>query len=160
MWSLLFLIQLTHPLLCDRIAKIEGSKNEFKRFQAPVLTLNKEEEEDIFDNLIHLFDGVDVEGEIQEVKEEEPIDQLKRWIANTGELRVNELARLIGLWNNKVHAMMVELVYLKKEGRSYAINVNDEELDKWRDKNDTFYDCIDNTCCNLLSNDQRNRLYV
>ncbi|MCT4478376.1 hypothetical protein N0U24_14720 [Peribacillus frigoritolerans] len=78
MWSLLFLIQLTHPLLCDRIAKIEGSKNEFKRFQAPVLTLNKEEEEDIFDKLIHLFDGVVVEGEIQEVKEEEPIDQLKR----------------------------------------------------------------------------------
>ncbi|MGE8022242.1 helix-turn-helix domain-containing protein [Peribacillus frigoritolerans] len=89
------------------------------------------------DKLIHLFDGVVVEGEIQEVKEEEPIDQLKRWIANTGELRVNELARLIGLGNNKVHAMMVELVnegYLKKEGRSYAINVNDEELDKWRDK--------------------------
>ncbi|WHY99363.1 helix-turn-helix domain-containing protein [Peribacillus simplex] len=131
------LIEVKHPLLCDRIAKIEGSKNEFKRFQAPVLTLNKEEEEDIFDKLIHLFDGVVVEGEIQEVKEEEPIDQLKRWIANTGELRVNELARLIGLGNNKVHAMMVELVnegYLKKEGRSYAINVNDEELDKWRDK--------------------------
>ncbi|MGE7907931.1 helix-turn-helix domain-containing protein [Peribacillus sp. NPDC094092] len=78
-----------------------------------------------------------MEGEIQEVKEEEPIDQLKRWIANTAELRVNELARLIGLGNNKVHAMMVELVnegYLKEEGRSFAINVNDEELDKWRDK--------------------------
>ncbi|WHX69730.1 helix-turn-helix domain-containing protein [Peribacillus frigoritolerans] len=58
-------------------------------------------------------------------------------MANTGELRVNELARLIGLGNNKVHAMMVELLnegHLKKEGRSYAINVNDEELDKWRDK--------------------------
>ncbi|WHX66357.1 hypothetical protein QNH26_22310 [Peribacillus frigoritolerans] len=65
-------------LLYDRIAKIEGGKNEFKRFQAPVLTLNNEEDEDIFDNLIHLFDGVVVEGEIQEVKEEEPIDQLKR----------------------------------------------------------------------------------
>ncbi|WP_347343235.1 hypothetical protein [Peribacillus frigoritolerans] len=44
---------------------------------------------------------------------------------------------MIGLGNNKVHAMMVELLnegHLKKEGRSYAINVNDEELDKWRDK--------------------------
>ncbi|MBR8646316.1 hypothetical protein KEH51_28800 [[Brevibacterium] frigoritolerans] len=44
---------------------------------------------------------------------------------------------MIGLGNNKVHAMMVGLVnegYLKKEGRSYAINVNDEELDKRRDK--------------------------
>ncbi|WP_076373183.1 helix-turn-helix domain-containing protein [Peribacillus simplex] len=104
-----------------------------------------------------------MEGEIQEVKEEEPIDQLKRWIANTGELRVNKLARLIGLGNNKVHAMMVELVnegYLKKEGRSYAINVNDENWINGGIRNDTFYDCIDNPCCNLLRNDQRNRLYV
>ncbi|MBT2724850.1 FtsK/SpoIIIE domain-containing protein [Bacillus sp. ISL-46] len=121
----------------DGFAKIEGGKNEFERFQAPVLTLDKKEEEGIFDKLIHLFDGVVVEGELEEIKEEEPIDQLKRWIANTGEVRVNELARLIGLGNNKVHAMMVELVnegFLKKEGRSYAINVDEEELEKWRDK--------------------------
>ncbi|MEH7374062.1 FtsK/SpoIIIE domain-containing protein [Neobacillus drentensis] len=121
----------------DGIAKIEGSKNEFERFQAPLLTLNKEEEEEIIDKLIHLFDGVVVEGEIEEIKEEEPIDQLKRWIANTGELRVNELARLIGLGNNKVHAMMTELLnegFLKKPGRSYEINADEEELTKWKDE--------------------------
>jgi S-DNA-T family DNA segregation ATPase FtsK/SpoIIIE len=122
----------------DGIAKIEGSKNEFERFQSPVLTLNKEEEEEIIDKLIHLFDGVVVEDEIQEAKEEEPIDQLKRCIANTGELRVNELARLMELGNNKVHALMQKLLeeeWLKKPGRSYEINVDEEELNKWKDEN-------------------------
>lgn len=123
----------------DGIAKIEGSKNEFERFQAPVLTLNKEEEEEIIDKLIHLFDGVVVEGDIQEVEAEEPIDQLKRCIATTGELRVNELARLMELGNNKVHALMQQLLeeeWLKKPGRSYEINVDEEELNKWKDESD------------------------
>jgi S-DNA-T family DNA segregation ATPase FtsK/SpoIIIE len=123
----------------DGLAKIEGNKHELERFQAPVLTLDKKEETVIYDKLIHLFDGVVVEDQLEEPKEEEPIDQLKRRIATTNELRVIELARLMSLGNSQVHAMMMELVndgWLKQEGkgRPFELNVDEEELNKWRDK--------------------------
>jgi S-DNA-T family DNA segregation ATPase FtsK/SpoIIIE len=123
--------------LGDGLAKIEGTKNEFERFQGPVLTLNKKEEEEIYDTLKELFEGVVIEGGLEEeAVEESPVDQLKRMIANTGETRIQELARLMTMGNTKVQAMVFELVnegWLKKEGRGYVIAVEEEELKKWRD---------------------------
>lgn len=104
--------------LGDGLAKIEGRKNEFERFQGPVLTLNKKEEEGIYDRLKELFEDVVVKGGIEEPVEEEPIDQLKRVIAKTGETRVQDLARLMTMGNTKVQAFMfpsknVDIIPLK-----------------------------------------------
>jgi DNA segregation ATPase FtsK/SpoIIIE, S-DNA-T family len=119
----------------DGLAKIEGSKHEFQRFQSPVLTLNSKEESNIYKKLKELFECVDIaDGELPESESE--IDKLKRIIANTSELRVSELGRLMEVGNNKVHALMVELLqdeWLRKEGRGYVVNVDEEEINKWRE---------------------------
>lgn len=122
----------------DGIAKIEGNRKEFERFQSPVLTLDSKQETKIYEDIKMLFDGIEVEDiNLPEVKVESEIDKLKRIIATTGELRVSELGRLMGIGNNKVHSLMQELLeerFLDKDGRSYIINVDEEELNKWRDK--------------------------
>jgi S-DNA-T family DNA segregation ATPase FtsK/SpoIIIE len=121
----------------DGVAKLEGQLKEYERFQSPILTLVEEDEGDIYDSLKELFKDVVVDsGELEEVKVEEPIDKLKRIIANTSELRVSELGRLMEVGNNKVHGLIKELVeqeWLRKEGKGYVVNVDEEELNKWRE---------------------------
>jgi DNA segregation ATPase FtsK/SpoIIIE, S-DNA-T family len=119
----------------DGLAKIEGSKHEFQRFQSPVLTLNSKEESNIYKELKELFKDIVVD-DIELPESESEIDKLKRIIANTNELRVSELGRLMEVGNNKVHALMVELLqdeWLRKEGRGYVVNVDEEEINKWRE---------------------------
>jgi DNA segregation ATPase FtsK/SpoIIIE, S-DNA-T family len=120
----------------DGVAKLEGQLKEYERFQSPVLTLVEEDEEEIYSQLKEMFHDVDiVEEELPEPESDR--DKLKRIIAETNELRVSELGRLMSIGNNKIHALMIELLsegWLKKEGRSYEVNVDEEELNKWRDK--------------------------
>jgi S-DNA-T family DNA segregation ATPase FtsK/SpoIIIE len=119
----------------DGIAKIEGNKNEFERFQSPVLTLDSKQEMKIFEELKGLFKDIAIEDEeLPEV--ETDIDRLKSIIANTGELRVSELQSKMGIAIGKVSDLLKQLVeegWLRKNGRSYEINVDEEELNKWRD---------------------------
>ena len=121
----------------DGVAKLEGQLKEYERFQSPILTLDEENEEEIYDQLKELFKDVLVDnGELEEVKVESEMDKLKRIIANSNETRVSELGRLMSIGNNKVHALIQELVdeeWLRKEGRGYAVNVNEEEINKWRE---------------------------
>jgi S-DNA-T family DNA segregation ATPase FtsK/SpoIIIE len=121
----------------DGVCKLEGQLKEYERFQSPVLTLVEEDEEGIYTELKDLFKDVIVDsGELEEVKVEEPIDKLKRIIAETNELRVSELGRLMEMGNNKVHALIQELVseeWLRKEGRAYVVNVDEEELNSWKE---------------------------
>jgi S-DNA-T family DNA segregation ATPase FtsK/SpoIIIE len=121
----------------DGVAKLEGQLKEYERFQSPILTLDEEKEDEIYTQLKELFKDVVVDnGELEEVKVEEPIDKLKKIIANTSELRVSELGRLMEIGNNKVHGLIQELVndeWLRKEGRGYVINVDDDELNKWKE---------------------------
>ena len=120
----------------DGVAKLEGQMKEYERFQSPILTTVEEDEEDIYTELKELFKDVVVSSrKLEEVKIKEPIDKLKRMIASTNELRVSELGRLMGIGNNKVHALiqvLVEEEWLRKEGRGYVINVDREEYEKWR----------------------------
>jgi DNA segregation ATPase FtsK/SpoIIIE, S-DNA-T family len=119
----------------DGLAKIEGNKVELERFQAPVLSLDPDEEERIYEKLIGLFDGVAIGGKLEEVNEVNILDQLKTCIANSGELQIDRLGRLMGIGNNRLTALMRELLdenWLRKEGRSYVINVDEAELYKWR----------------------------
>jgi S-DNA-T family DNA segregation ATPase FtsK/SpoIIIE len=122
----------------DGLAMIEGSKKELERFQSPVLTLKSTEEDKIYEDLRELFKDIQVfNHDLPEVKVEEPIEQLKRIIATTGELRVSELGKLMGIATAKLKALLEELVdedWLLHEGkgRPYELNVDEEELNKWR----------------------------
>jgi S-DNA-T family DNA segregation ATPase FtsK/SpoIIIE len=119
----------------DGLAKIEGNVKEFERFQSPVLTLDSKQETKIYSELKELFKDVQViEDELPEV--ESDIDKLKRIIATTGELRVSGLQEKMGIAIGKVTELLKQLVedeWLRKEGRAYVINVDDEELNKWRE---------------------------
>jgi S-DNA-T family DNA segregation ATPase FtsK/SpoIIIE len=117
----------------DGLCKIEGNDKEFERFQSPVLTLDSKQETKIYTELKELFKDVQViEDELPEV--ESDIDKLKRTIVNTGELRVSALQEKMGIAIGRVTEMLKQLVeeeWLRKEGRSYVININEDELNKW-----------------------------
>jgi S-DNA-T family DNA segregation ATPase FtsK/SpoIIIE len=121
--------------LGDGIIKIEGNAREFERFQAPVLTLNKSDEERIYEELKDLFSDVE-KSNIQLQELETDMDKLKRIIVNTGELRVSSLQEKMGIAIGRVTELLKQLVeeeWLRKEGRSYVINVNEDELNKWKE---------------------------
>jgi len=121
----------------DGVCKLEGQLKEYERFQSPILTLDEEDEEGIYTELKELFKDVVVDsGELEEVKVELEIDKLKRIIANTGETRVSELQSSMGIAIGKVTELLKQLVqeeWLSKEGRGYVINVDDEELNNWKE---------------------------
>jgi S-DNA-T family DNA segregation ATPase FtsK/SpoIIIE len=121
----------------DGVCKLEGQIKEYERFQSPILTLVEEDEEGIYEQLKDLFKDVVVDnGELEEVKIEEPIEKLKRIIANTNETRVSDLQSQMGIAIGKVTDMLKQLVdecWLRKEGRSYVINVGEEKLSKYRE---------------------------
>jgi S-DNA-T family DNA segregation ATPase FtsK/SpoIIIE len=123
----------------DGLAKIEGNKNEFERFQSPVLTLNSKQETKIYEELKGLFSGIEIEDiELPEANIETEIDKLKRIISNTGETRVSELQSQMNIGQNKVHALLKELVdeewLTQLPNKRYQINVDETELSKWREK--------------------------
>jgi S-DNA-T family DNA segregation ATPase FtsK/SpoIIIE len=123
----------------DGLAKIEGNKNEFERFQSPVLTLNSKQETKIYEELKGLFSGIEIEDiDLPEANIETEIDKLKRIISNTGETRVNELQSQMNIGQNKVHALLKELVdeewLTQLPNKRYQINVDETELSKWREK--------------------------
>lgn len=121
--------------LGDCLVKIEGNPRELERVQSPVLTLNKDDEEQIYDELKKLFSDVEVvKNELPVENIESEIDKLKRIIATTGETRVSVLQSQMGIAIGKVSDLLRQLVeeeWLRKEGRSYAINVSHDELQKW-----------------------------
>jgi S-DNA-T family DNA segregation ATPase FtsK/SpoIIIE len=121
----------------DGLAKIEGSRNEFERFQSPVLTLDSKQETKIYEELKELFVDVVIEDEgLPEAIVEEPIDKLKKVIATTNDLRVTSLQSNMGIAIGKVTELLKQLVeeeWLVKDGRGYKVNVDEEELSKWRE---------------------------
>jgi S-DNA-T family DNA segregation ATPase FtsK/SpoIIIE len=121
----------------DCLCKVEGSTKELERFQAPLLSLDKLDEERIYEELKQLFkDSPTSDNELEEVIHEEPIEKLKRIIVNSGELRVSELQGLMKIKMNTVSELLKQLVnegFLGKEGRSYVVTADQEEIDKWRE---------------------------
>jgi DNA segregation ATPase FtsK/SpoIIIE, S-DNA-T family len=122
----------------DGVVKYVGQHDEFIRFQSPVITLNEKLEMEIYENLKKGISGEEVEGiEIKEIVQEEPIEQLKRIIAGSGETRVAHLQKEMGIRINDVSELMKCLVdegWLEKEDgkKGYSIIASDEEVDKWR----------------------------
>jgi S-DNA-T family DNA segregation ATPase FtsK/SpoIIIE len=119
----------------DGVCRLEGQLKEYERFQSPVLTLNEEDEEGIYNGLKALFKDVVVE-DMELPESESEMDKLKRIIASTNETRVSELQSKMGIAIGKVTDLLKQLLdegWLRKEGRSYAINVNQDELNKWKE---------------------------
>jgi S-DNA-T family DNA segregation ATPase FtsK/SpoIIIE len=119
----------------DGVCRLEGQLKEYERFQSPVLTLNEEDEEGIYNGLKALFKDVVVE-DMGLPESESELDKLKRIIANTNELRVSELQSKMGIAIGKVTDLLKQLLdegWLRREGRSYVINVDQDELDKWKE---------------------------
>jgi S-DNA-T family DNA segregation ATPase FtsK/SpoIIIE len=116
---------------------IEGTKNEFERFQSALLTIDKLQEGEIYEDLKKLFDGVELtDSRLPETVQLSDIDQLKTIIATKNETKVSELQTLMGIAIGRVTDLLRQLVdegWLRKEGRSYVVNVDQEELDKWRE---------------------------
>jgi DNA segregation ATPase FtsK/SpoIIIE, S-DNA-T family len=121
----------------DGVAMIEGQEKEFERFQAPILTLDESEEEEIYKQLKQLFNDVKVSHEeLEEIIEEDPIDKLKRIIANSRETRVSTLRELMGIKMDLHQDLMRQLVdegWLELKNRKYSLIVDEEELNKWKD---------------------------
>ncbi|STO12836.1 DNA translocase FtsK [[Flavobacterium] thermophilum] len=117
----------------DGVVKYIGQTEEFIRFQAPVITLDENEEVEFFENLKRYLKGEFVPHET--VIEEPPICRLKRIIADTKETRVKELQQQMGIRTAEVAELMKQLVeegWLEKESRGYKIIANEEELSKWK----------------------------
>lgn len=119
----------------DGVCKLEGQQREYERFQTPVMTLDENEEEQIYEKLKDMFkDAPVMDFEIRE--EESQIDQLKRVIATHKETRISELQKLMGIRINAVSDLVKELVeegWLEKQGRGYEIVADEDELSKWRE---------------------------
>jgi hypothetical protein len=100
--------------------------------------LKSKQESEIYLGLKQLFEGMEIpDYDFPEVKTESELDKLKRIIAETGELRVSELGKLMGIATAKLKALLQELVveeWLIHEGkgRPYELNVDEEELNTWR----------------------------
>lgn len=125
----------------DGVVKFIGQMEEFIRFQAPVITLDENEEEKVFKEIKGLINQNNVNGlDIKENAQEEPLDRLKRIIATTGTVRVKNLQKEMGIRINVVSELMQQLV---KEGwlekpeskvKGYRLIANEEELEKWKMK--------------------------
>jgi DNA segregation ATPase FtsK/SpoIIIE, S-DNA-T family len=117
----------------DGVVKYIGQTEEFIRFQAPVITLDEDEEMKFYESLKKYLKGEFIPHEA--VIEEPPLDKLKRIIANTHETRVKELQQYMGIRTAEVTDLMKQLVeegWLEKEGRGYKIIASEEELNKWK----------------------------
>lgn len=120
----------------DGACQLEGQQKEYERFQTPVITLDENEEEEIFERMKLLFDGVEPHEEIEIMEEEQPIEKLKRIIATEEETRISELQKRMGIRINIVSDLVKELVdegWLEKQGRAYTIVADEDELVKWRE---------------------------
>lgn len=116
----------------DGVVKYIGQTEEFIRFQAPVITLDENEEMKFYESLKKYLKGEFIPHET--AIEEPPICRLKRIIANTKETRVKELQQYMGIRTAEVSDLIKQLVeegWLEKEGRGYKIIANEEELSKW-----------------------------
>lgn len=117
----------------DGVVKYIAQTEEFIRFQAPIITLDEEEEMKFFEHLKKHLKGEFVSHE--DIIEEPPINKLKRIIALTKETRIKELQQKMGIRINDVSDLMKQLVHegwLEKETKGYKIIASEEELNKWR----------------------------
>ena len=138
------------------VMSMEGQIKEYVQFQGACITTDENEEMAIIQKMKDYFNGKITDSdipsqieaqpqkpiEIQEIEEpveEDPIDKLKRIIANTGETRVSQLQKEMGIRMNTVQDLMQQLVdegWLFKhaaKSKGYELVADNDVLNKWRD---------------------------
>ncbi|AKO91933.1 hypothetical protein BEH_07360 [Priestia filamentosa] len=120
----------------DGVLSYDGQMEDYIRLQSPVITLNEDEEEMVYEKIQSLYRGKYEELELSEP--ESLLDKMKRIIANTNETRVGELRKQMKIRINDVQDLMQQLVdekWLTKEDgkRGYQLIATEEELSQWRD---------------------------
>ncbi|MCA1021618.1 FtsK/SpoIIIE domain-containing protein [Halobacillus litoralis] len=121
----------------DGCFKFEGYDKEFQRFQGCKIALTDLEEEDVYAKMANLY-GRDNDFRLEVEPEITQLDQLKSVIANTGETRVGELQKALGIRMNRVQELMSELVdegwLIKHKARSkgYELIIDEDELNKFK----------------------------
>jgi DNA segregation ATPase FtsK/SpoIIIE, S-DNA-T family len=132
----------------DGVMRIEGASREFQRFQSAMLSPDEAEEAEVYNNLKEYYEGreytISEEVEITEdiTSLEEPMDKdlykLKQVIATTGETRVDDLRKEIGVKMNRMTGLMsilVEegwLVKHKSRAKGYELVASEDVLSEWR----------------------------
>lgn len=126
----------------DGVVSFVGQSEEFIRFQAPVITLNEDEEEKTYNAIKKYYKGEKVEGlEMQAVAPvpEEPIDKLKKIILDTGETRIKQLQEMMNIRITIVQDLMKQLVeegFLTFENRKYlVVSMDDGERENEENTN-------------------------
>lgn len=126
----------------DGVMRLEGQIKEFIRFQSSILTPNTEEEFEICNKLKlsikNEYKNEAVNG-IEIIKEQLPIEKLKKIIANTGEVRISKLREMMGIRSNDLQELMQQLVIEawleepKNKRSGYQLIISEEILNEWRD---------------------------
>ena len=128
------------------VMKLLGQAKEYEQFQGAIISIDELETEDVFDKIKKSFKGEKVEGikiekndeKIEGEEKEEPIIKMKRVIAQTGEVRVGELRKLMEMNTNVVTDLMQQLAddgWLNRPdevNRKWSLNDECEELMKLR----------------------------
>lgn len=118
----------------DGVAMLEGESKEFIRFQAPVISLDMNEEEEVLNSLLQQYEGME-KSSFEIVEKEAPIDKLKRIIASTGETRISKLQSKMNIRTNDVSDLVKQLVaedWLVKDGKGYKLIADEGQLEWWR----------------------------
>lgn len=139
--------------------KIEGSLQEFQRFQSPIVVPNELEESEVYNRLSNYLNNIystDTEhkntnyvssspqksSSITEfdIEEESDLDKLKRIIATTRETRVAPLRDKLGVKTSIMPELMGRLVeegWLIKhssKAKGYELIADESILNKWESK--------------------------
>lgn len=109
----------------DGVVKYLGQSEDFIRFQSPILTKDKAEEDEIFNNIKNYYsDSVDYHR-IEKDNRLSELDKLKDIIIESGETRTVELQRIMKIRINDIVELRKELVkegFLIKRGNKYEVN--------------------------------------
>lgn len=125
----------------DGVMRIEGQIKEFERFQAPIITLNQDEEMKIYDQIRKVIKQTEADTlskiEIEENNPVTPMDKLKHIIATTKETRVAKIREQMGIRSNDVQDLMQILVnegWLEapqSKNKGYQLIADEKMLNEW-----------------------------
>lgn len=120
----------------DGVVSYVGQTEEYIRFQAPIITLDSKKEDKFYEELKKVLKGEIIKQEKQEIViEEDPMDKLKRLIADTGETRTTELQKEMGIAIGKVSDMLKQLTeegWFEMEGNRRKLILDEDQLNKYK----------------------------
>src|SRR5690606_33112102 len=95
----------------DGVFKVESYPKDFQRFQSPIISINQEEESEVYRRLSETYSGYD-HGALDVIRDtkDSTLNQLKKLIATTGETRVGVLREKLSIKMETLSSLMNRLV--------------------------------------------------